>query len=218
MVRPLRAVRVRGATLAGCRRARDDRGAPGLHPPFADVVVPTSRGGAATVLGSRRISCGRGVATAAGAPRWNPGGPMALSSFRRTVGRVAIGALVVAVPVVLAPVAASAAAPPDLMISEYVEGSGQNKAIEIWNGTGASVDLAAAGYSVQFFANANTTAGLTIGLTGSVAAGDVYVLAQSTADAAIIVAADQTNSSTSWFNGNDTVVLLKGADVIDSLG
>jgi predicted extracellular nuclease len=143
---------------------------------------------------------------------------MALSSFRRTVGRVAIGALVVAVPVVLAPVAASAAAPPDLMISEYVEGSGQNKAIEIWNGTGASVDLAAAGYSVQFFANANTTAGLTIGLTGSVAAGDVYVLAQSTADAAIIAAADQTNSSTSWFNGNDTVVLRKGADVIDSLG
>src|SRR5690349_5974468 len=116
-----------------------------VHAPFADVVVATGRGSAATVLGSRRISCGRGVATAAGAPRWNPGGPMALSSFRRTVGRVAVGALVVAVPVVLAPVAASAATPGDLMISEYVEGTSNNKAVEIWNGTGAAVDLGAGG-------------------------------------------------------------------------
>src|SRR5690349_21862674 len=130
-----------------------------VHAPFADVVAPTSRGGAATVLGSRRISCGRGVATAAGAPRWNPGGPMALSSFRRTVGRVAIGALVVAVPVVLAPVAASAAAPPDLMISEYVEGTSNSKAVEIWNGTGASIDLTVGDYNLQLFVNGATTGG-----------------------------------------------------------
>jgi uncharacterized protein len=142
------------------------------------------------------------------------------SSFRRFVGRVAVGALVVAVPVVMTPLAASAATPTptDLFISEYVEGSAQNKAVEIYNGTGEAVDLAAAGYSVQFFANANTTAGLTINLTGSVAAGDTYVLAQSTADTAILDVADQTNTSTSWFNGNDTVVLRKGTTVIDSLG
>ena len=140
------------------------------------------------------------------------------SSFRRFVGRVAVGALAVAVPVVMTPLAASAATPTDLFISEYVEGSDQNKAVEIYNGTGETVDLAAAGYSVQFFSNANTTAGLTITLTGSVAAGDTFVLAQATADPAILAVADQTNTSTSWFNGNDTVVLSKGTTGIDSLG
>jgi predicted extracellular nuclease len=142
---------------------------------------------------------------------------MAGLSFRRFVGRVAVGALALAVPVVLTPVAASAA-PSELFISEYVEGSGSNKAIEVYNGTGATVDLATAGYSLQFFANANTTAGLTINLTGSVAAGDTFVLAQSSADPAVIAVADQINTSTSWYNGNDTVVLRKGASPIDSLG
>ncbi len=61
------------------------------------------------------------------------------SSFRRFVGRVAVGALAVAVPVVMTPLPASAdTAPTDLFISEYVEGSAQNKAIEIYNGTGAA--------------------------------------------------------------------------------
>ena len=68
------------------------------------------------------------------------------SSFRRFVGRVAVGALAVAVPVVMTPVAASAAAPTELFFSEYIEGSGNNKALEIYNGTGAAVDLAAGGY------------------------------------------------------------------------
>ena len=81
---------------------------------------------------------------------------MALS-FRRLVVRVAVGALAVAVPVTLAPVAASAAAPTELFISEYVEGSSNNKALEIYNGTGAAVDLAADGYSVQLYSNGTTT-------------------------------------------------------------
>ncbi|MFL6170873.1 MAG: hypothetical protein ACJ711_14470, partial [Ornithinibacter sp.] len=86
------------------------------------------------------------------------------SSFRRFVGRVAAGALVVAVPVVLAPVAASAAASTDLFFSEYVEGSSNNKALEIYNGTGAAVDLAAGGYSVQVFSNGAASAGTTVPL------------------------------------------------------
>ena len=70
-------------------------------------------------------------------PPLDPGGLMA-SSFRRFVGRVAVGALAVAVPVVMTPVAASAAAPTDLFFSEYVEGSSNNKALEIYNGTGCA--------------------------------------------------------------------------------
>ena len=79
------------------------------------------------------------------------------SSFRRFVGRVAVGALAVAVPVVMTPVTASAAAPTELFFSEYVEGSSNNKALEIYNGTGAAVDLAAGGYNVQMFFNGSAT-------------------------------------------------------------
>ncbi len=73
--------------------------------------------------------------------------------------------------------AVSAAPPTDLFISEYIEGSSNNKAIEIYNGTGATVNLATGMYDIQLFSNGATTAGLTISLTGSVANGDVYVVA-----------------------------------------
>ncbi|HET7367866.1 MAG TPA: lamin tail domain-containing protein [Gaiella sp.] len=111
----------------------------------------------------------------------------------------------------------ASAASSDLFFSEYVEGTSNNKALEIYNGTGAAVNLATAGYSVQMFFNGSASAGLTINLTGTVADGDVYVLAQSAADAAILAAADQTNGS-GWFNGDDAVVLRKGTAVLDVIG
>ena len=112
---------------------------------------------------------------------------------------------------------AASAASSDLLFSEYVEGSGNNKALEIFNDTGAPVDLAAGGYNVQIFFNGSATAGLTINLTGTVANGDVFVLAQSAADPAILALADQTNGS-GWFNGDDAVVLRKGTTIIDAIG
>ena len=105
----------------------------------------------------------------------------------------------------------------ELFFSEYVEGSSNNKALEIFNGTGAAVDLAAGGYNVQMHFNGNPVAGLTINLTGTVAAGDVFVLAHASAAAAILAGADQTNGS-GWFNGDDAVVLRKGTTVVDVIG
>lgn len=105
----------------------------------------------------------------------------------------------------------------DLFISEVIEGSSNNKAIEIYNGTGAPIDLAAAGYSIQMFFNGGTTAGLTINLTGTIAPGDVFVVAHSSAAAAILTQADQTNGA-GWFNGDDAIVLRKGTTVIDVVG
>ncbi|MEZ5285047.1 MAG: ExeM/NucH family extracellular endonuclease [Vicinamibacterales bacterium] len=113
--------------------------------------------------------------------------------------------------------AVPASAQTDLFVSEYIEGSSNNKALEIYNGTGAPVDLAAGGYSIQMFFNGSATAGLTINLTGTVAAGDVYVLAQASANATILAQADQTNGS-GWFNGDDAVVLRRGTDVVDVIG
>lgn len=105
----------------------------------------------------------------------------------------------------------------DLIISEYIEGTSNNKALEFFNGTGAPVDLGAGGYNVQFFFNGSASAGLTINLTGTVAAGDVFVLAQSAANATILAQADQTNGA-GWFNGDDAVVLRKGTTVLDVIG
>jgi len=112
---------------------------------------------------------------------------------------------------------AIAATPTELFFSEYIEGSSNNKALEIYNGTGAAIDLEANGYNVQMFFNGNPVATLTINLTGVVANGDVYVVAQSSANATILAQADQTNGS-GWFNGDDAVVLRKGTTVIDAIG
>ncbi|MFD7261159.1 lamin tail domain-containing protein [Streptomyces sp. NPDC059874] len=103
----------------------------------------------------------------------------------------------------------------ELFFSEYVEGSSNNKALEIFNNTGSAVNLS--GYNVQIFFNGATMAGTTINLTGTLAAGDVFVLADDNAAAAVLDAADQT-STLSFFNGNDAVVLRNGTTVIDSIG
>lgn len=117
----------------------------------------------------------------------------------------------------LVPAAASAQTGPELFFSEYVEGSSNNKALEIFNPAGAPVDLAEGGYSVQMFFNGSVNAGLTIDLSGVVAPGGVYVLAHASAAAEILAVADQTNGA-GWFNGDDAVVLRKGTAVIDSIG
>jgi predicted extracellular nuclease len=96
-----------------------------------------------------------------------------------------------------------------LFFSEYMEGGYWNKALEIYNGTGAAVNLAAEGYAIEIYFNGNDSPGTTIELSGTVAEGDVYVVADDGAAAAILAVADQTSTS-SFFNGDDAVVLRKG--------
>ncbi|MDQ0893942.1 ExeM/NucH family extracellular endonuclease [Agromyces ramosus] len=138
-----------------------------------------------------------------------------IRSVRRVTVTIAAASLL-AVGLAAAP--ASAAEPADdLIISEVIEGTSNNKAIEIANATGAAVDLTAGGYAVKIYFNGATTAGLTIPLTGTVAAGEVHVLAQSAAGPAILAVADQTNGA-GWFNGDDALVLMRGAVIVDSFG
>ncbi len=136
------------------------------------------------------------------------------------VRKMASGRAVAAIALVLAAIGASTRLTADateLFISEYIEGSSNNKAIEIYNDTGSPIDLGAAGYNVQMFFNGSVTAGLTINLVGTVAVGDVFVLAHSSANAAILAQADQTNGA-GWFNGDDAVVLRHGTTVLDVVG
>jgi len=96
-----------------------------------------------------------------------------------------------------------------LIISEYIEGSSFNKALEIYNGTGSAVNLGASNVTVQIFFNGSTSAGQTISLSGTLADGDVYVLAHPSADPAILAVADQTSGGV-LFNGNDAITLNFG--------
>lgn len=109
----------------------------------------------------------------------------------------------------------AAAVATDLYFSEYVEGSSNNKAVEIYNGTGVAVDLT--GYSVQGFFNGNPVVGLTVQLTGTVAPGDVFVLAAATAGPAVLAQADQTTGASLW-NGDDAVTLRSGTTTLDVIG
>lgn len=120
------------------------------------------------------------------------------------------------VSLALASCATTSIAATDLFISEYVEGSGFNKAIEIYNDTGAGVDLST--YELQYYFNGSATAGRTIALSGSLNDGNTYVVAEDAADPALRDLADLLDTSTSWFNGDDAVVLLNGGVIVDAIG
>ncbi len=138
------------------------------------------------------------------------------TSRRRKRFLPALLAVAAIVPLVFALPSANAQ-PTELFFSEYIEGSSNNKALEIFNGTGAPVDLDAGDYSVQMFFNGNSSPGLTIDLTGTVAPNDVFVLGHSSADPVILAQADQTNGA-GWFNGDDAVVLRRGTTFVDVVG
>jgi len=109
----------------------------------------------------------------------------------------------------------AAAQTADLFISEYVEGSGYNKALEIYNGTGDPINLG--NYALERYSNGSTTA-TTITLNAvEIVPGDVFVITSDAADPTLLALADQTASDIN-FNGDDAVVLVRGLQVVDSIG
>ncbi len=110
----------------------------------------------------------------------------------------------------------AAGAPTELLLSEYVEGSGSNKALEVYNGTPGAVSLTGS-YDIQIFANGSPTPTATIPLTGTVASGEAFVLVRSAAGAALLALADQTTTNF-LFNGNDAVALRSAGVIVDVIG
>ena len=130
----------------------------------------------------------------------------------------------------------------DLFISEYVEGSGNNKALEIYNPTSSTIDLS--DYIVIRYSNGATSASASnaVQLVGSILPNDVHVGVISKlnssgsgqdvpVDMALQSKADEFycpdyNVSNAWYwNGNDAIVLAKGsineitnATIIDVFG
>ncbi len=104
----------------------------------------------------------------------------------------------------------------DLLISEYIEGSSNNKYLELYNGTTGAVDMSQYKIAI-YFDGSSTTSGVgnPISLSGILPPGGIYVIANS--------------SATNWtgtpdkitglnFNGNDAVLLLHNGATVDVLG
>ena len=110
-----------------------------------------------------------------------------------------------------------------IFFSEYAEGTSNNKYLEIYNPTGAEVDLTE--YAFPNVSNAPNTPGQheywnTFPAGAKVAAGGVYVIAHPQADASILAKADHEFRYLS--NGDDGFKLVKVTEssftVIDVLG
>jgi predicted extracellular nuclease len=104
----------------------------------------------------------------------------------------------------------------DLFISEYVEGTSNNKALEIFNGTGADVDLSQ--YSLKKQTNGAGDYTNEKILSGTLVNGDVYVIANTSANSSILAKADLTENSITSYNGNDAIGLFKNGTQIDEVG
>lgn len=108
---------------------------------------------------------------------------------------------------------AAAAQTADLLISEYVEGSGYHKAVEIYNGTDDPVDLA--DYAIERYSNGSTTATVIPLDAVELASGEVYVVAHNLFPVGGI--ADQLSADLN-FNGNDALVLTLSGVPVDRIG
>ncbi|MBT6129216.1 MAG: T9SS type A sorting domain-containing protein [Candidatus Marinimicrobia bacterium] len=118
--------------------------------------------------------------------------------------------------------------PVNLFFSEYIEGSGNNKVLEIYNPTGSAVDLS--GYTVQQSNNGagwgmeddppGVEPGFTYQLSGTLEDGDVFILAANAAGAEILSLADVALAypSVSHFTGDDAIGLFYNDNLIDVIG
>jgi hypothetical protein len=107
--------------------------------------------------------------------------------------------------------------PTDLYISEYVEGSSNNKYIEIFNGTGGSVNLADYAVGVYFNGNINFTGvNNPAFMSGTLGNGGTYIIAN---DDALIWGGspNQIEGSVGNFNGNDAIVLVKKVGLVTNI-
>ncbi|MEQ2351771.1 ExeM/NucH family extracellular endonuclease [Pseudoalteromonas piscicida] len=118
-------------------------------------------------------------------------------------------------PLALVLASLSAPASADLIISEYIEGSSNNKAIELYNN--ADTELSLEGYTLGLYSNGSSSVGNSIDLSGTLAANTTFIISNPSAAAAILDIADETSTVT-YYNGDDALVLTKDGVVVDSFG
>lgn len=105
----------------------------------------------------------------------------------------------------------------DLFFSEYIEGSSNNKAIEIYNPTSSTIDLT--DYVVYRYNNGAIVPSDSLFPEGNLIAGDVFIAGNSSAVAQILAESDTLHTIT-FYNGDDALMIKKisTGDTLDIIG
>jgi endonuclease I/chitodextrinase len=114
---------------------------------------------------------------------------------------------------------ASAATATELLFSEYIEGSSNNKALEIANLTGTAINLSI--YKIKKQTNGSGAWSTGLSLSGTLNSGSKYVIVNSLIALACYNKASANISTAAGemtFNGNDAVGLFKNNVLIDVIG
>lgn len=118
----------------------------------------------------------------------------------------------------------------ELFFSEYIDGTGNDKALEIYNPTNSAINLS--GYSINRYSNGSTTftAGGTLNLSGTIAAHDVFVVVNGqtvtsgtspACSPALQAMADQLGGAYPdplYMNGDDALTIEKAGVKLDIFG
>lgn len=104
----------------------------------------------------------------------------------------------------------------DLIISSYIEGSSWNKAIEIYNGTGQTINLA--DYTLRKQSNGEGDFATPYRLSGNLAHNSTLLIAHISATEALKNIANALTDSVLQFNGNDAVALYRKGIMVDIVG
>jgi hypothetical protein len=123
----------------------------------------------------------------------------------------------------------------ELFISEYIESINNNNAIEIYNPTASSINLA--GYTINRYSNGASSGPESWQLGGTIASGDVIVVGNGQLDSVDLGTywsvpvdpvfyallddhcnGDYDANSTFYFNGDDAMTLEKNDTIIDIFG
>ena len=104
----------------------------------------------------------------------------------------------------------------NLFFSEYIEGSSNNKALEIYNPRMDSVDLST--YEVRTYSSGAICGTYSLNLSGMLAPGDVYVISHASASLTAITSESDITSDVTFFGGDDAVGLYQNSALIDVIG
>lgn len=177
----------------------------------ADIVLPASNGSVSTTQIYVKLSSGQQEGDYSGSLNINSTG---LSESVSISGQVYPDSFVGNLP-------------QDLFISEYAEGSSNNKYIEIYNPTDQTIDLSS--YAIASVSNDPTIIGWhesfnTFSDNATISSGETYVWANSGSNATILAVATAPTgeTGTAYFNGDDAYALVKGTEtsyvVLDIIG